>query len=152
MKEMNLICKNNVVYADSRDVAELIGKRHTDLLRDIDRYIEVLIQNAKLRFDDFFVETSYTAGTGKNYKAYFLTKKGCDMVANKMTGDKGVLFTATYIDQFYAMEAELRKKPVDTLKAERLAVMKRNAKVREANTPFVRGIFFIFAIDFWLHV
>ena len=43
-------------------------------------------------------------------------------------------------------------KPVDTLKAERLAVMKRNAKVREANTPFVRGIFFIFAIDFWLHV
>ena len=39
-------------------------------------------------------------------------------------------------------------KPADTLKAERLAVMKRNAKVREANTPFIRGIFLYLLLTF----
>lgn len=39
--------------------------------------------------------------------------------------------------------------PIDDLRAERIAAMKRNAKVREANTPFIRGYFFIVTIDFW---
>lgn len=29
------------------------------------------------------------------------------MVANKMTGEKGILFTATYVDKFYEMEHQL---------------------------------------------
>lgn len=31
---------------------------------------------------------------------YLITKKGCDMIANKMTGRKGVLFTAVYVSAF----------------------------------------------------
>lgn len=140
----NLVQVNNEkLVISSRDIADMINKRHDHLIRDIDRYIEVISQNpklgtdsqnAKLRSDDFFIETSYTAGTGKQYKAYLLTKKGCDMIANKMTGEKGILFTATYIEKFYEMEKQLRiAAPVDDLKAERIATMKRNAKVREAN-------------------
>ena len=87
----------------------MTGKRHDHLVRDIDGYIEVLNQNPNLGADNFFVESSYTAGTGKAYKCYLLTKKGCDMVANKMTGEKGILFTATYINQFYEMEQKLKK-------------------------------------------
>lgn len=130
-----LICKDNVFYADSRQVAELTDKRHDNLCRDIENYIRTIGQNSNLRTDDFFVESSYTAGTGKAYKCYLLTKKGCDMVANKMTGEKGVLFTATYIDKFYEMEHRLKSgnaKPLDESKTKRLAIMERNAKVREA--------------------
>ncbi|EZY35087.1 hypothetical protein V005_02524, partial [Staphylococcus aureus M520-1] len=29
---------------------------------------------------------------------------GCDIVANKMTGSKGILFTATYVDAFHKMD------------------------------------------------
>ena len=57
------------------------------------------------------------------------------MVANKMTGEKGVLFTATDIDKFYEMEHRLKSgtaKPLDESKTKRLAIMERNAKVREA--------------------
>ncbi|MDR4984630.1 Rha family transcriptional regulator [Bacillus cereus] len=54
------------------------------------------------------METTYTAGTGKKYKSYLLTRKGCDMVANKMTGEKGILFTAAYIERFHEMENELK--------------------------------------------
>lgn len=91
---------------DSRDVAKMVGKTHAHLMRDIDSYKEVLDQNPKLDSDQFFIESSYQAGTGKNYKCYLLTKKGCEFVANKLTGRKGTIFTATYVSLFNEYEAE----------------------------------------------
>ena len=129
-----LICKDNVFYADSRQVAGLVDKRHSDLCRDIARYIAILTER-NFALSDFFVESIYRDTSGKANKCYLLTKKGCDMVANKMTGEKGVLFTATYIDKFYEMEHRLKSgtaKPLDESKTKRLAIMERNAKVREA--------------------
>lgn len=102
---MNLIVNN--LTLDSREVAEMIDKRHADLIRAIEQYVSVFSQNAKLRSDDFFIETSYKSGTGKNYKSYKLTRKGCEFVANKLTGEKGILFTATYINKFHEMENQL---------------------------------------------
>ena len=130
-----LICKDNVFYADSRQVAELVDKRHDHLVRDIERYISAISTNPNLGALDFFVESGYVDRKGETRKCYLLTKKGCDMVANKMTGEKGVLFTATYIDKFYEMEHRLKSgnaKPLDESKTKRLAIMERNAKVREA--------------------
>lgn len=98
---------------DSREVAEMVDMRHADLMRNIDHYIEVMGQNAKLRSDDFFIEQTYTAGTGKQYKRYDITKKGCEMVANKLTGEKGILFTAEYVERFNKMEQE--QKPMTEL-------------------------------------
>ena len=60
-------------------------------------------QNAKLRSDNFFIESSYRSGTGKEYKCYLLTRKGCDMVANKTTGRDGIIFTAVYVEKFHDM-------------------------------------------------
>ena len=129
-----LICKDDVFYADSRQVAEMTDKRHGDLCRDIAKYIAILAER-NFALSDFFVESVYKDTSGKANKCYLLTKKGCDMVANKMTGEKGVLFTATYIDKFYEMEHRLKSgtaKPLDESKTKRLAIMERNAKVREA--------------------
>ncbi|PQZ53973.1 hypothetical protein CQZ94_19180 [Bacillus sp. MYb209] len=39
-----------------------------NLVRDIDNYVSVLGQTSKLSSDKFFVETNYTAGTGRKYK------------------------------------------------------------------------------------
>ena len=100
MNELQLINKCGVFYADSRQVAEMIGKQHFNLLRDIDNYISVIGQNSKLSSDNFFIKSTYKSGTGKTYPCYLITRKGCDMVANKMTGDKGILFTAEYVTRF----------------------------------------------------
>lgn len=40
-------------------------------------------------------------------KCYLITKKGCEFLAHKMTGKKGALFTATYINRFHEMEQQL---------------------------------------------
>ena len=108
MNELQLINKNGKIYVDSRQVAEMIDKRHDNLIRDIENYISILSQTSKLRADNFFVKSSYQAGTGKTYPCYNLTRKGCDMVANKLTGEKGVLFTAEYVTRFEEMEKQIK--------------------------------------------
>ena len=108
MNELQLINKNGVFYADSRQVAEMISKRHDHLIRDIDNYIAVIGQNPKLGIDDFFIKSTYKSGTGKTYPCYLITRKGCNMVANKMTGDKGILFTAEYVTRFDEMEQAMK--------------------------------------------
>ncbi|MGE7112450.1 Rha family transcriptional regulator [Lysinibacillus sp. NPDC047702] len=57
---------------------------------------------------NFFIEHTYKTNQNKELPCYLLTRKGCDMVANKMTGAKGVLFTATYVTRFEEMENQLK--------------------------------------------
>jgi len=40
----------------------------------------------------------------RQYPMYWLTRKGCEMVGNKLTGRKGTLFTAAYITRYHQME------------------------------------------------
>ena len=99
-----------VLTLNSREVADMLNKRHTNLLRDIDTYTSYLNQNANLRSEDFWELSSYTSGTGKRYRCYLITKKGCEFIAHKMTGKKGAIFTATYINRFHEMEELLKKR------------------------------------------
>ncbi|PRS42908.1 DNA-binding protein [Bacillus sp. NMCC46] len=105
---LQVIEQNGQLLVDSREVAEMTGKLHKNLVRDIEGYLKVLGQSSDLSSDRFFIESTYQAGTGKLYKHYLLTKQGCEMVANKMTGEKGVLFTAAYVTQFNQMEQNLQ--------------------------------------------
>ena len=100
---------------DSRDVAEMIGKQHSHIVRDIDNHIEVMGQNPNLDSDDYYIESSYQAGTGKSYRCYLLTKLGCEMIANKLTGEKGILFTAFYVKHFNQMEKVTQVSPEQSL-------------------------------------
>ena len=99
MKELTVFEHNHVDVVDSRQVAEMIGKTHAHLMRDIQGYVEILKKSieSKFGFNDFFIESTYKDSIGRTLPCYLLTKKGCDMVANKMTGEKGVLFTAAKI-------------------------------------------------------
>lgn len=104
MKELTVINKNGVLLTDSREVAEMVGKEHKNLLRDIQGYIKVIEDSSKLSRQDFFIESTYQNSQNKTQPCYLLTKQGCEMVANKMTGEKGILFTAEYVKRFNIME------------------------------------------------
>lgn len=106
-KQVEIIKRvNNQEAMDSRDVAKMIGKRHRDLMRDIRRYISEMATSAKLRALDFFIESSYEDAKGETRDCYLLTKQGCEFVANKLTGRKGTIFTATYVGLFNQYQAE----------------------------------------------
>ena len=96
---------------DSREVAEMVERNHKELLRDIRKYVEIMEKSAevsqrKIAPSDFFIESSFE-NRGKEYPCYLITKKGCDMIANKLTGEKGVLFTAAYVTAFEEMRQAL---------------------------------------------
>lgn len=107
MNELQIIERDGKLLVDSREVAEMVEKRHDHLVRDIKGYMKVLSGSPKMGNENFFIESSYE-NRGKHYPHYLLTKKGCDMVANKMTGEKGILFTATYVTKFDEMERSLK--------------------------------------------
>lgn len=96
---------------DSREVAEMVGKNHKNLLRDITRYTEqinesnlALVAELKIEPSDFFRKSTYRDINNKNQPCYQITKKGCEFIAHKLTGRKGTEFTARYINRFHEME------------------------------------------------
>ncbi|MHD0383384.1 Rha family transcriptional regulator [Staphylococcus simulans] len=109
MQDLQVVEHNNEFYVDSREVAEMVGKEHKNLIRDIENYKSVILQSSKLSSDNYFVESTYLGANNRKTKHYLLTKKGCDMVANKMTGSKGVLFTAMYVDAFHKMDEHIKQ-------------------------------------------
>lgn len=82
---------------DSRDVARMIGKTHRHLMRDIRGYINDMKDSPKLDSPKFFIESSYISVQNKELPCYLLTKQGCEFVANKLTGRKGTIFTASQL-------------------------------------------------------
>jgi len=107
MNNLQIIKHNNILMVDSRDVTEMVDKPHDQLMRSIRTYIEYM-ESAKMQTADFFVPSTYLDTQNQERPCYLLTRKGCDMVANKMTGEKGVLFTATYVTKFEEMENSLK--------------------------------------------
>jgi len=63
MKELSTITEQTMT---SREVAELTGKRHSDVLRDLDSLIKSL--NAELRLG--YVSTTYKDSTGKSNRMF----------------------------------------------------------------------------------
>lgn len=103
MNEIKVVSLNGQLITDSRDVAILTGKEHKELLRTIRSFISILT-SANLHSSEFFIPHGYQDAKHEHRPCYLLTRKGCDMVANKMTGERGVLFTAAYVTKFEEME------------------------------------------------
>lgn len=96
-------------YLNSREVAEMVEKNHADLMRDIRRYTEYLGES-KIALAEYFKESTYTDAQGKERECYLISKKGCEFIAHKMTGQKGAIFTAKYIERFHEMQDALQPK------------------------------------------
>lgn len=115
---------------NSREVAEMVGKKHYNLMRDIKGYAEEL-NELKIEAVDFFKENNYKDGKGETRPCYDITKKGCEFIAHKLTGIKGTEFTARYINRFHDMEEQIRKpkSALEMLQLQSQALFEVNEKV-----------------------
>ena len=91
---------------DSRDVAVMVEREHRELMKSIRTYAKYLTEG-EIPLSDFFIESEYKDSTGRTLPCFLITKRGCDMIANKTTGKKGVLFTAAYVSAFEEMRQAL---------------------------------------------
>ena len=94
----------------SYEVAVMMEKEHKEVMwmiegnekRGIVGIKPTLEQSAELHLGDYFIENTYD-DRGRQLRCYECTKLGCDLLANKMTGEKGILFTAKYVKKFNQM-------------------------------------------------
>lgn len=109
---------NNLARATltSMEVAQMVDKQHKELLRDIRKYCEQL-NESKIALVEFFKKSTYVDGKGESRPCYTVTKKGCEFIAHKLTGQKGTEFTARYINRFHEMEDSIQSQlPADPMK------------------------------------
>lgn len=100
----------------SREVAEMMEKQHKEIMwmiegnerRGIVGIKPTIDQSAELHFANYFIESTYN-DRGRQLKCYECTKMGCEILANKLTGKKGILFTAKYVSKFNEMEKYIKE-------------------------------------------
>lgn len=107
------VLRNKEVQAIStREIAEMMNTKHDLVLRklngrkDSKGIIEILGLH-HLDVSDYFIESTYINEQNKVQPEYLCTKMGCDFLANKFTGEKGIVFTAKYVKRFEEMKKEL---------------------------------------------
>jgi Rha family phage regulatory protein len=117
---LTVIKRNGGAYIDSREVAEAIGKRHDNLLRDIDGYLRILEKANALKNEgiEFFAASTYIDTRGRVKPCRLISRCGADIIANKLTGEKGVLFTAAYVTKFHEMVECEHASEIESLKAQ----------------------------------
>jgi len=113
-KKMNDLRKTTIT---TLEIADMMEVSHADILKKLegrkDRkgYIQI-ISEGQMSVADYFVKSVYIDVQGKERPCYEVTKLGCDFLANKFTGEKGVLFTARYVKRFHEMENQAKQVPV----------------------------------------
>lgn len=163
-----------VATISSLEVAEMVEKRHRDLVRDIKKYSKYIEEsnaslglvkndatsedglgelnfqpsseksnavkndvvkdnalkieavkdnerkNARVEYDfidldEFWTDSTYLDKKGESRPCYNITKKGCEFIAHKCTGKKGVVFTARYINKFHELEEKANNRQTTAL-------------------------------------
>lgn len=107
--------ENNTNTITTVEIAEMMELEHWQILRKLEGtknqdgstkqvgIIQILTNN-KIVVSDYFIPSTYKDASGKENKCYKVTKMGCDFLANKFNGEKGIIFTARYVKRFDEME------------------------------------------------
>lgn len=100
----------------SLEVADMVGKDHKNVMRDISRIIEQLdgLNNERI----YFNQDVYRDSKNRERDCYRLTKKGCELFSTRMTGAKGTQFAVAYIERFNQMEGHIKQVKIPTSQRE----------------------------------
>lgn len=96
----------------SLEVAEMVDRRHDQVLRDIKNIIAQLGDHKSV--ESYFIESTYKNSQNKELLCFKLTKKGCELYGTRMTGEKGTHFAVAYIERFNEMEERIKQQSIDT--------------------------------------
>lgn len=108
MNELQVL--NHEQTISSREVAEMMEVRHADLMKKVEKHTEILEKVTERNFSlsDLWQLSSYKDSTGRTLKEYQVTKKGCEFLAHKTTGERGDIFTIRYMNRFEEMEQYIK--------------------------------------------
>lgn len=105
-------CKGIVTTTTLR-IAEIFGKRHCDILRDIKRLLSQLPKEFNERN---FAESNYSNNLGMQYPMYTLTRDAFSLLVMGFTGEKALQWKLKYIEAFNSMEQACSQKDIELAK------------------------------------
>ena len=111
----------------SLEVAEMVGREHKNVMKDIRRFSEHLGQHKST--PSYFTASTYANAQNKQQPCYLLTKKGCELYGTRMTGAKGTQFAAQYIERFNEMEAGQR--PLTQVKEDIVDIKEKQVVIQD---------------------
>ena len=93
---------NETPVVSSLDVARHFQRRHSNILRDIDRLRSILPKS----FNELnFGRVEITDAKGEKRRAYLLTRDAFSLLVMGMTGKAAILWKLRYIEAYNALEA-----------------------------------------------
>ena len=99
---------NGVLVADSLEVADRFGKRHTHVLRSIDDIINQLESQSTQNWADYFIPDDYQDNKNRTQRRFKLTRDGFSLLVMGFTGPAALHWKLLYIEAFNKMEQALR--------------------------------------------
>ena len=113
------------VVTDSLTVAEVFGKRHDNVIRDIASQIVKLHEAGEGSFILLnFEESSYKSERGNFYTKYNLTEEAFTIIAMSYTTPEAMKFKVKFIQEFKRMREELSGPKVLSEREQLIASMK----------------------------
>ena len=105
----------------SLEVAEMVGREHNEVLKDIRRIIGQLGKGNLPQ--SYFQESTYVNSQNRTMPRFLLTKKGCELYSTRMTGEKGTQFAVAYIERFNEMENHIKQESTPQVSQAELIAM-----------------------------
>lgn len=116
------------------EIAEMMEINHWEVLRRLEgndklKGIITILGDNNFVVTDYFIKSTYTTDQNKEMPCYNVTKTGCDFLANKFTGEKGIIFTAKYVKRFREMEKTIHDN-FENLSTELKAIIMHDKKLQ----------------------
>lgn len=102
--------KENEVITDSLTLAEVLGKRHSDVLRDIRKHVEKLNEAGEIEFNQRNIAPVGYYDAKKEWRSkYDLTEDGFAMVMMSYTTIEAMKMKVKFLEEFKRMKEHIQK-------------------------------------------
>ena len=102
-----VIMKDQQAVTTSLQVAEVFGKEHKNVLRDISN-----LNLDRLNFEQMFMESTEPDSYGRDRRIYYMNRDGFTLLAMGFTGKKALGFKLKYIEAFNNMEKAIKEERI----------------------------------------
>lgn len=102
--EIEIAKHEGSIVVRSTEIASHFGKRHDNVMRDVERLLRGFSEQPNICRSEFFFESKFTNDRNREYREYLMSRDGFALLAMGFTGTKALQWKLKYIDAFNQME------------------------------------------------
>lgn len=144
---INVRIENDQAITDSRNVAEVFGKEHRNVLRAIDG-----MKGGLLNFEQTFKESTAKDSQGKDQRIYLMNRDGFTLLAMGFTGQAAMEWKVKYLEAFNKMEAALQSDDYIVARAQQILSKRIEDQQRQIEEMKPKADYFDALVDHKLNL